>query len=307
MQALLFPGLDALFVTSKMKRWLPYDYIKKSFQRSSQVLSELTGQNEDLETFLITTHRPHLVDLDRTLIALTTLQVAVAQELATRNFSWNLIQGCSHGDIARSVLCNSIDLEKAIHIMWNFSSLRKMLPEGMTCTVRTQDGSPLTGEQKNWLSSFAAPISQWSTEHGTIGTDLETLKSIQAESKNQNLKIKEMLPFPVHSSTLKPVFELLRATSSLWPVENPKVSTFSSVWLRDLITAEDIVNEALAGAVEPVLWCETLEHLYHQKGIRSFINVGPSNTLTSWLFNNKAYQDLQLLDAWELLGNAKNE
>ncbi len=42
MKVLLFPGLDALFVPSKMKRWLQYEYVQHALDQASRDLSEAT-------------------------------------------------------------------------------------------------------------------------------------------------------------------------------------------------------------------------------------------------------------------------
>lgn len=301
MKAFLFPGLDALFVTSKMKRWLAHDFIRQDLSHASSVLSQLTQQNEDLASFLENTHRPHLVDFDRTLIALTTLQVSIAHALQRKNFSAHIIQGCSHGDIARSILCQSFDLKTAIEGLWSFSSLRKMLPNGLTSTVRTFSGQALTQAQIDWLESQNLPISFWSSFHGTIASEVTHMEAISLEAEKLDLKIRDMLPFPVHSPVLKPVFSLLKEVISQWSFQDPKLNTFSSVWLKELTTADDIRAEALASAVEPVRWTETLAYLYEHKGVREFINIGPSNTLTSWVLSDEKYKDLQVTEAWDLI------
>ena len=40
---------------------------------------------------------------------------------------------------------------------------------------------------------------------------------------------------------------------------------------------------------------------YQEKKIREFINIGPSNTLTSWVFESNQYPELKVIEAWDLL------
>ncbi len=301
MKVLLFPGLDALFVTSKMKRWLQYEYVKQALDQASVHLSEATAQDENLFAFIADTHRPHVADLDRSLIALTALQVAIADELKRNGHQWDLVQGCSHGDIARSVVCGSVSIKDAIHLLWAFAELRKLLPSGSTCTVRTVDGTALKQEHLDWLEAKRAPVSVWSEGHGTIGTDTANMVAICEQAASQGLKIKDMLPFPVHSPALLPAYELLQMTASQWPVVDPHTPTFSSIWVKDIGSAEAMVQEALDCAVEPVRWKDTLTHLYQEKGAREFINVGPSNTLTGWLMNGDLFDQLKVVESWDAL------
>jgi hypothetical protein len=301
MRAILFPGLDSLFVASKIKRWLDFPFIQQSLNETSSKLSSLTEQEEDLLAFIRDTHRPYLVDLDRSLVCLTVLQVSIATNLRNKIQDLGLIQGCSHGDIARSVMVESISLNDAIEILWTFTYLRKLLPEGVTATVRTKDGTPITADHIAWFETQETPISLWSKEHGTIGSDIQKVEALSALAAEKNLKIKNMLPFPVHTPALQPAIALLRETSNLWPVSAPRYGTVSSVWVRDITTSQEMKDEVLAGAVQPVRWIETLDYLYHTKKIREFINIGPSNTLTSWVFESNQYPELKVIEAWDLL------
>lgn len=301
MRAILFPGLDSLFVASKIKRWLDFDFVQQSLNETSLKLSELTNQSEDLLMFIRDTHRPYLVDLDRSLVCLTVLQVSIATNLKNKITDLGLIQGCSHGDIARSVMVESISLIDAIEILWSFTFLRKLLPDGVTATVRTKDGTPISEAHVAWLKAEDTPISLWSKEHGTIGAETHKIDLLSKVAVDRNLKIKNMLPFPVHTPALVPAIELLRKTSNLWPVSDPKQRTVSSVWVRDITTAQELKDEVLAGAIQPVRWIETLDYLYHEKKIREFINIGPSNTLTSWVFESNQYPELKVIEAWDLL------
>ncbi len=110
-----------------------------------------------------------------------------------------------------------------------------------------------------------------------------------------------MLPFPVHTPTLIPAIELLRSTADFWPVSTPKQKTVSSVWVREMTTAQELKDEVLAGAIQPVRWIDTLNYLYHEKNIREFINIGPSNTLTAWVLESDKYPGLRVLEAWDLI------
>src|SRR5262249_14784808 len=128
---LLFPGLDALFLASKLKRWLINPTISVALNEASTARSRLTHQSEDLVIILEKFIRHHIADFDRTLVALTALQVGIARALAEK-VSWDLVLGCSHGDIARSVVCEVVSFADAVDILWLFAELRKSCPKGGT-------------------------------------------------------------------------------------------------------------------------------------------------------------------------------
>lgn len=303
MSVFLFPGLDALFVTSKMKRWLDKSFVKADLDKASEILSNHTLKEENLSELLLKAHRPHLQDFDRTLIALTTVQVSIAQALMAKGHEPKMLQGCSHGDIARSVLCQSLRFEDAIAGLWNFSLLRGILPAGLTATIRNIQGAEFTDVQMEWIKAKDLPLSSWSQGHGTVACEQHQFENFKSEAQKLGLKVGEMLAFPVHTPMLKPVFELLDAATLSMEFKSPSVKTFSSVWLKNLNSAEDIRKEALASAVLPVRWVETLDHLYRVEQVRHFVNIGPSNSLTSWTLNNEKYPGLEIQEAWDLLGD----
>jgi acyl transferase domain-containing protein len=296
--ALLFPGLDALFMSSKLQRWLENPNVCQSVLEASKYLEEFSGEKEDLIRFIEIHRRPHFADFDRTLVALTALQIGIARQITNH---WDIALGCSHGDIARSVICESISFRDAIAILWTFAELRKTCPSGCTANVRTRDGSPLKPEQLQWLRDNYSPVSQWSDDNATIGVDNETLAKISAQSEHHGLKIKPVLKYPVHSPVMQPSVEILRARSVQWPVKTPMKPIFSSLWIRYLRNSDDIREEALVSAVQEVRWIETLSYLHEKEAVDTFLNVGPSNTLTGWIFNNPRFQNLRLVDSWDLL------
>lgn len=296
--ALLFPGLDALFMSSKLQRWLGDEKVMEGLTEASAHLSAITGEKEDLAEFIRVNKRLHLADFDRTLVALTGLQVGIARQLQVQ---WDIAQGCSHGDVARSVICESLSFRDAIDLLWTFGQLRKTCPKGYTANVRTRDGSPLLPAQLEWLRAMDTPVSLWSDTNATIGGSAEILEKIIAKSEEMGLKVKPVLQYPVHSPTMRPSMEELRSLSPKWKVSAPNKPVFSSVWIRYLESPQDILEEGLDSAIKEVRWTETLAHLHEKEGVDTFINVGPSNTLTGWLFNSPQFAGVKLLDGWELL------
>lgn len=299
--ALLFPGLDALFLASKLTRWLHNPSAIAGLSESSGYLSQLTGQNEDLADFLAREARPHLADFDRTLVALSALQIGIARALHGSGQTWDVVVGCSHGDIGRSVLCESLSFKSSVEILWSFAELRKSCPEGCTANVRTTDGSPLKPAHIQWLNDQKVPVSTWSENNATIAGPSEQIQSLAALSREYGLKIKPVLPYPVHSPTMGPSAEVMRTQAPRWNIAPPCWPVFSSVWVRYLQTPDDIRTEGLEGSVSPVRWVETLETLVQKEGVRRFLNVGPSNTLTQWAFSSPRLKGVDIQDGWDLL------
>jgi malonyl CoA-acyl carrier protein transacylase len=297
--ALLFPGLDALFVTKNLLKWHTVPYVQEKLKTASKYLSTITSQEEDLSKFLLENRRIHIVDFDRTLIVLTTIQVAVA-ELILDKVKWDIAQGCSHGDIARNVICGVLKFEAAIDILWVFSNLRKKCPEGYTASVRSIDKQKITNEQYEWLEGQKACVSTWSEENVTVGGDCEYIDRLSKEGLEVGLKIRSILSYPVHSNAMNILLEEILSYKDRWDFKNPKYKMFSSIWLRYIDSGKDAFEEGVAGAVNPVKWIETLKCLVEKEDVQTFINIGPSNTLTKQILEPTKFSHIKTLDAWDL-------
>lgn len=300
---LLLPGLDAIFSSAKMRQWLHNPFVIDTLQEASKELSQITGQIEDIAGFIRAHKHLHLADFDRTLIALTSMQVAITRQLKV---PWHITQGCSHGDIARSVVTGCISFREAIEFLWIFAQIRKQHSSGYTANIRMRDGSALPIEILGWLKNEGAPVSLWSENNATIGGSEKTLEKIISEAPTRGLKVKPVLEFPVHSPAMEPTMNLLREVTKNYTIRDPNAAVFSSVWVKFIRSGEEVREEALASAIQEVRWMDTLTHLYEIEGATQFINVGPSNILTSWLFNNPRFKNLKLVESWDLLNPSDN-
>ena len=298
--ALLFPGLDALFVTAHLKRWFEFTKVRASVAEMNRILSKITGKNEDLEKLILESPRPHLKDFDRTSIALTAIQIGIARSLEERE-QWDLVVGCSHGDLARSVICGVLKMEDVVDLIWTFGCYLKDCPEGRTANVRTVDASPLSHEQLQWLESQGASPSLWSSHHATIATETAPMEQLVKTGRERNLKIKPVFPFAIHSPVMRPLALRLIELAPKWKLSEPKWAIFSSVRVTFLQNTDEIRTEAIEGLMNPIPWTRTLESLRQEHGVKRFLNVGPSNALTGKAFPEGVVPDCVVIDAWDLL------
>ena len=228
------------------------------------------------------------------------LQVGIAREIQ-KTLTWDILLGCSHGDIARSVIAGSLEFNGAVEIVWFFSQLRKTCAPGCTANIRTTNGTPLSESQLNWLETQGFPVSQWSSENATIGGAQESVQAAILPGRELGIKIKPVLPYPVHSPVMKSSADLLRSQSNRWQINAPKWPIFSSVWCKFISTSDEIREEALTGPVAAIRWMPSISNLVAEHEVNRFINIGPSNTLTGWILNSNPLKNVALVDAWEHL------
>jgi [acyl-carrier-protein] S-malonyltransferase len=286
-------------MTSKLTRWLDRATVRESLAEASGYLGETSGRAVDLAAFLAKHPRPHNVDFDLTLVALTAVQLGIARSLPG-DLHWDVVLGCSHGDIARSVLCEIVSFRQAVVLLATFAELRKTCPQGVSANLRTVDGTPLLAAHKAWALEQGVSMSVWSDTHATIAGTTATIDSMAELARHRGLKVKPTLPYPVHSEVMRPSADALRRLAGDWPLQPSRWPVFSSVWVRYLEGPPDYREEALATVVEPVRWTEALASL-HRQGVRHIVNVGPSNTLTSWMLESPAFAAIDVVDAWDLV------
>ena len=297
--ALLFPGLDALFVPAKLKRWIEHPSVQIRLAEASRYLSRETNSNEDLLLMLTTASRGRL-DFDRMLVALTALQVGIVDALKEVE-TWDLVLGCSHGDFARSVVCEILTLEQAVKLIWTFVQIRNDCPAGETANVRTTDGTALSSQQIQWMTEMGGSFTRWSDLHGTVAGEKASIANLSLSARERGLKVKTVFPFAVHSPVMAPVATHFVAKAADIKIATPIYPVFSSVYVKFLESEFEIQMEAIAGALQTIPWIETLEALCTEHEVTRFLNVGPSNTLTGWTLNNPKLVQAQVTDAWDLL------
>lgn len=300
----VFPGLDAIFKSANWERWLDVPEVKTSLEQASVFLSEKTGEREMLDEFLLRSSRPHVADFDRTLVALTALQVGISNRV-TKQWDFDGLVSCSHGDFARLISAGAISMQDAVDLLWHFAELRQRCPAGVTALTNPDHGD-FTEEQLAWLTASGVTISRWSPSHATISGLRETISQLRKPAREWGLKVRPLLPYPVHSPIMKPAVDELLQSSDQWSVMPPKLPIFSSVGLEFLPDADAIVADFVRGALSSVRWMDAILTLVRNHEVTEFVNIGPNNLLISWAFELEELKDVAVVDAWEIVPGRKD-
>lgn len=293
----VFPGLEALQQASKTRRWLGVREVADTMREVSAHLGKATGEKEDIAAFLTVNARPHRADMDRLFIAHTAVQVGISRAVMSR-MPIDGLAGCSMGDLARGAVSGSATLTQMIDIVWHLARYRHLSPPGELATVRPLEGT-FTEEQLQWIRNRGISVSLWSDRYGAFAGACDAIEALRPEAKALRLKINHMYPYPFHSDLMRPVAQSIRSLVEGWSIKPPAIPVYSSVFLKHLLTADDMREEALAGASNPVHWFETIRNL-KSKGVSRLVNIGPTDTITSWIPKSEEFGDITVIDAWEL-------
>ncbi len=296
----VYPGLEALQQASRTRRWLELTDVVETLDEVSSYLSEATGKKEDIAAFLREHARPHRADMDRLFIAHTAMQVGISRAVMKQTRVDGLA-GCSMGDLARAAVSGATTLRQMIGIVWHLAQYRHLSPPGELASVRPAEGI-FDARQLEWLREGGLSLSLWSERYGALAASSETIEALKPRGRELGLKINQLYPYPFHSELMRPVAESIRALVQGWDIRPPAIPVYSSVFLRPIATADDVREEALAGASNPVHWFETIRNLRNDFGVTRIINIGPTDTITAWIPQSAEFSDLDVVDAWDLCG-----
>ena len=294
----VYPGLEALQQASRTRRWLELTEVVETLDEVSSYLSEATGKKEDIAAFLREHARTHRVDMDRLFIAHTGMQVGISRAVMKRTRIDGLA-GCSMGDLARGAVSGSATLRQMIGIVWHLAQYRHLSPPGELASVRPAEGNFDSG-QLGWLRETGLSLSLWSERYGALAGSSGAIEALKPRGRELGLKINQLYPYPFHSDLMRPVAESVRGLVRGWDIRPPAVPVYSSIFLKHLVTADEMREEALAGASNPVHWFETIRNLRNESGVTRIVNIGPTDTITSWIPQSAEFSALEVVEAWDL-------
>lgn len=294
----VYPGLEALQQASRTRRWLDLPEVADTLDEVSSYLAEATGKTEDIAGFLREHARPHRADMDRLFIAHTGMQVGISRAVMNRTRIDGLA-GCSMGDLARGAVSGSATLQQMIGIVWHLAQFRHLSPPGELASVRPSEGI-FGARQLEWLNESGLSLSLWSERYGALAGSSEAIEALKPRGRELGLKINQLYPYPFHSELMRPVAESVRALVRGWEIRPPAIPVYSSIFLKHLTTADEMREEALAGASNPVHWFETIRNLRNEFGVTRIVNIGPTDTITAWIPQSAEFSDIEVIDAWDL-------
>lgn len=294
----VFPGLDALWQEARTRKWLESSAVTKFLDHASIFASKTTGREFRIEEFLRERSPRHIGNLDNLFLAHASLQFAIYMHVCKSHKIDGLVD-CSAGYLARLAVSGSLNFEEAVALTWLQAKSRHLAPRGVLANVRPAQGE-FVSSQLEWLKNSFESVSIWSNRHAAIPGTSDQIAESMTRAVEHNLKIRKMYPYPFHSKAMIPAADFMRAETANWQLKQPVLPVYSSVWLRHIADPEEIREESLAIVYSPVLWLDSLRDLVDNHGVTHLLNIGPSNTLTSWISDSDFSPQLTVVDALDL-------
>lgn len=128
-----------------------------------------------------------------------------------------------------------------------------------------------------WICADNAP------EQVVVGGATRTIDAVEVLLEARQLKSKRLaVPSPFHTPLMGAAAVELAATIREARIVRPPITTFSSTTAAEVATAAEIGDSIVRQMTDTVEWVKTVERLY-AAGVRTFVEVGPSATLSGLL------------------------
>lgn len=125
-----------------------------------------------------------------------------------------------------------------------------------------------------WICAENAP------EQFVVGGRSGDVDAVESLLEARGVKSKRIaVPSPFHTPLLAAAADRLATVIDTLPIEPPRVPTFGSTTAALLGDAAAIRASLVAQMTQPVRWIDTVLRL-HERGVRTFVEVGPSGVLT---------------------------
>lgn len=280
--AFLFPGQGAQYVE------MGKDFYK-GFSVSRQVYEEANDKlGVDISDICFNGPDEDLLKTENTQPAILTTSIAILRVLQSEGFTCDYTAGLSLGEYSALVNADTIDFSDAVKIVRNRGVyMQKAVPHGVGKM------GAIIGLERDRIMQLVElvkedgliQVANYNTpEQVVLSGEAQAIKSAMKKAKELGAKKALLLPVsaPFHCSMLEPAGEMLKADIESISFRNPKIKFINNVDAK-IVTDKDQISSSLVRQVsKSVLWQDSVE-LMIDKGVRTFIEIGPGTSLSSFV------------------------
>lgn len=289
--AFLFPGQGCQKIGMGKELYDKYEEVRKIYDRVSKItgidIAQLTFFGDEAE----------LNKTSNAQIAILTMSLGMLEILKIKNITADVSLGLSLGEYSALIYAGVLSFEDGIKIVQKRGEfMQNLVPEGewqMAALLGTnrEQAQKLC---KEISKGFVVPVNFNCPGQIVISGDREGIDEAIAISKNFNIKriTKLKTSGPFHTIKLKEASEALKKE-----LEKIKINEVKSCVIKNIdatkYSKEDDVKGILAKhIISPVEFSSSIENMINM-GIDTVVEVGPGNTLTS--FVKKIKPDINIL------------
>ena len=280
--AFLFPGQGAQYVEMGKDFYHTYPISRQAFEEASDKLGVnisnicFNGPDEDL------------LKTENTQPAILTTSIAILRALRQEGFSCDFTAGLSLGEYSALVNAEAIGFSDAVSLVRNRGVyMQQAVPYGIgkMGAVVGLHRDKIMELIKYTREDGLIEVANYNTpEQIVLSGEAKAIKNAIKKAKEWGAKKALLLPVsaPFHCSLLKPAGEMLKADLENINFDDPKIPLINNVDAKIITEKEQIVPSLVRQVSNSVLWQDSVE-LMIDKGVRTFIEIGPGTVLSNFV------------------------
>lgn len=286
--AFLFSGQGAQTVGMMQDIWEHSEAAKKVFATAETVLQRhitslcFEGPQEELNY----THN--------TQPCMLTAELAALAALKEQGIKSDVVAGFSLGEYAALVAAGVITLEDAFRIIQiRADAMQDACPvgKGAMAAITKQDAATVQALCDE-ADGYVVPVNYNCPGQIVVSGETEAVDHVCALAKERKIRaIKLPVSVPSHCALMVPAAEQLAETLKEVPFSTPQMPCYSDVDALPYRDDADIATQLCRQVQSPVLWEQLMRNMYAD-GVRTFVEIGPGSTLTS--FVKKTLEDVEI-------------
>jgi len=277
---LLIPGSDSIEIDSLRFVCGQIPEVIEELQYAQDLLQH-AGVNVDLFAFIRNPKVPSAKWFHELTLATIPVHVGLYKVFKKHFGQPDVILSCSLGDVSRNICIGATSYEESLLGMHDFAEVFTKMKSGLSIHATFPAG--YHAQHVDALSKYDLAVSIYQTPlHLLIGGSIENAqKWAQSEVGIDNVKLKALYPYPLHTILMTECYERIHERITSTQIESwPHVQIYSAVEKMYLSEPHQLRAELKKNIVSAVHWSESLIALQGDLKDAHFFNLGPTPSLT---------------------------
>ena len=235
--------------------------------------------------------------------AILTMSIAALKVLEEKGIKADYVAGLSLGEYSAHVASGTFSFEDAVCLVRKRGRyMTEAVPEGvgaMYAILGLDRETVLEECEKGTVFGYVSPANFNAPGQIVIAGEAEAAEKTAASLKERGAKmtVKLNVSGPFHTALLKPASDKLAEELKNIEIHDMKIPVITNVTGEEVENKDDVVPILVKQVMNPVKWEDTIHYLA-EKGVDTFIEVGPGKTLSG--FVKRTVKGVKILNVEDL-------
>lgn len=235
--------------------------------------------------------------------AILTMSIAALKVLEEKGIKADYVAGLSLGEYSAHVASGTFSFEDAVCLVRKRGRyMTEAVPEGvgaMYAILGLDRETVLEECEKGKAFGYVSPANFNAPGQIVIAGEADAAEKTAAALKERGAKmtVKLNVSGPFHTALLKPASDKLAEELKNIEIHDMKIPVITNVTGEEIENKDDVVPILVKQVMNPVKWEDTIHYLA-EKGVDTFIEVGPGKTLSG--FVKRTVKGVKILNVEDL-------